>query len=69
MSEIKWDEVKRYCDEQIATLHKLLETHQPEHTTEVLRGEIRAFRRILKLEEANVPADPRTLIQPQPHDL
>jgi hypothetical protein len=53
--EPKWDDVAKHCEEEIERLHRLLETPTSPSTTNQLRGEIRAFRRVLKLGGSRRP--------------
>jgi hypothetical protein len=65
MQEKKWADVEKYCLEQIETLHRQLEGIQPETTTNQLRGEIRALRRVIAFGKPQAPEPPeRTAIQP-----
>lgn len=65
----KWAEVERHCLDEIGRLQRLLEGVQPEATTNQLRGEIRAMRRVLKLGEEPAAPDPTKMVQPQESPL
>lgn len=64
MAELRWTDVEKHCQDEIERLRGQLESHQPEHATYLIRGEIRAFRRILALPTADQPPNPKTKIQP-----
>lgn len=65
MAEVKWKDVAKHCEVEIARAHRLLETIQPEAATNQLRGEIRALRRVLDLGRDPAPLDPSKMLQPQ----
>jgi hypothetical protein len=60
----KWAAVRKHCEDEIQRLHNLLEVIQPETTTNQLRGEIRALRRVVALGTPPAPEPPERLIQP-----
>lgn len=62
--EPKWEKVVAHCHEEIERLHKLLESIQPEATTNQLRGGIAALRRVLELDKPLLPTPPDRMIQP-----
>ena len=64
MTEPRWADVVRHAEEEIRRLHASLETIQPEATTNQLRGEIRALRRLLALGEEKAPTPPEKMVQP-----
>lgn len=66
--QVPWAEVRRHCIEEIERLQRSLEVIQPEATTNQLRGEIRALRRVVKLGEPAAPPDPSKKIQPDTPD-
>jgi hypothetical protein len=66
MVEKKWSDVEGFCLEQIETLHRQLEGLQPDTTTNQLRGEIRALRRVIAFGKPPAPEPPDRKIQPQP---
>ena len=42
-----WLLLRRYIDEEIASLHRLLENRQPEGDTYLLRGQITSLRKLV----------------------
>lgn len=67
MADPKWPEIQRYAEEEVGRLHRCLESIQREDTTNQLRGEIRAFRRLIENFRDKTPPDPSRRIQPDDH--
>lgn len=64
--EPKWADVVKHVEHEIETLRTLLEAAQPEPVTQQLRGEIRAYRRLLSELGPKQPVPPEKMLQPDP---